>query len=340
MNRLFASLLAVAMGMLVTLNIQPASLLSPTQAHAAAAVNRVDFPEKGKTLTLIVPSTAGGGTDIAARVLAPLLEKELGISVQVVDKPGAGHQKGLTELVKSKPDGYTLGYAIIPTALTTYLDPERQAVYSRTDFTPIAVQFDQGYVVGVHKDSPYKTLSDLAAAAKAKPDTIKDGTTGLMASGHLSTLQFQKVAGVRFRLVHFDGSGPQITALAGQHVDVIFTGQAEFLPLFKSGTLHALALLDKEEIPDFPGVKTAIEQGYRVSHSVAGTICGPKGIPQEVVEVLSTAAKKVITSDEHKRRMKELGFPVRYMSPQEAASFWADTEEEIRPLVAEALRNK
>ncbi len=339
MDRLFASLLAVAaaMSVLVTSSTQPASFLTPTLAQAAAPVN---FPEKGRPITLIVPFGAGGGTDLAARVLAPLLERELGAPVQVVDRPGAGTQKGLTELVRSKPDGYTIGYAVIPSVLATYLDPERQAIYKRTDFTPIATQFDQGYVMGVHKDSPFKTLSDLVAAVKAKPDSVKFGTTGLMASGHLSTLQFQKLVGVKLVLVHFDGSGPQMTALAGQHVDVILTGQAEFLPFFKAGTFRALALLDKEENPDFPGVKTAIAQGYPFWHLVTGTICAPKGLPQGVMDAWSNAVKKVITSEEHKQRMKTIGFSTTYRSPQEAANNWAEVEAEIRPLIEEALKNK
>jgi tripartite-type tricarboxylate transporter receptor subunit TctC len=229
MNRLLASLLsaAVAMSVLVASGIQPASLLGPTPVHAAAPATKVDFPEKGKTIALSVPYTAGGGTDLAARLLAPMLEKELGVSVQVVNKPGAGSQRGLSELVRGKPDGYSISYLIVPTVLNTYLDPNRQAIYNRTDFVPLAGQFDLPYVIAVHRDSPYKTLSDLVAAVKAKPDTIKNGTTGLMALGHIATLQFQRTVNLRFALVHFEGSAPQIVALAGQHVDVIFTGQAE-----------------------------------------------------------------------------------------------------------------
>ncbi len=319
--------------LLVMLLVVSASL----HVHSVGAAT---FPEKGRPVTVIVPFGAGGGTDLAARVLAPLVERELGVPVQVVDKPGAGTQKGLTELVKSKPDGYTIGYAIIPSVLATYLDPDRQAIYTRTDFTTIATQFDQGYVLGVHKDSPYKTLADLVADVKARPNAVKFGTTGLMASGHLVTLQFQKLVGSKLLLVHFDGSGPQMTALAGQHVDVIMTGQAEFLPFFKAGTFRALALLDKQQNPDFAGVKTATEQGVRLWHLVTGTICAPKGLPQDVLDVWSAAVKKVITSEEHKQRMKTIGFPTTYRTPQEAAANWAEVEAEMRPIIEEALKSK
>ena len=131
-----------------------------------------------------------------------------------------------------------------------------------------------------------------------------------------------------------------MTALAGQHVDVIFTGQAEMLPHCRAGTMRALALLQKEETPDYPGVKTAAELGYPAYQSSVGLIVGPKGIPHGVVDVLSNALRKVINSDEHNKRMKDMAFPVKYRTPQEAASFWADYEAELRPLIEEALRNK
>ena len=330
MNRLLASLLAATAAMCA---------LVSTQA-AAAPATKVDFPEKGKIISLVVPFTAGGGTDIAARLLAPLLEKEIGVSVQVVNKPGAGSQRGLSEVVKSKPDGYTISYVIIPTVLPIYLDPDRQAIFSRTDFVPLAGQYDLGYCIAVHRDSPYKTLNDLIAAAKAKPGIITNGTTGVMALGHIATLQFQKTVDIKFALVHFEGSGPQITALAGQHVDVIFTGEAELLPHYKAGTMRVLALLQREDNPDYPGVKTAAALGYPAYQSSVGVIVAPKGTPQGVVDVLSNALGKVINSDEHHKRMKDVGFPVTYKTPQEVASFWADDEAELRPLIQEALRNK
>jgi tripartite-type tricarboxylate transporter receptor subunit TctC len=293
-----------------------------------------------RPITIIVPSTAGGGTDLAARVLASMLDKEIGVPVQVVDKPGAGHQVGITELAKAKPDGYTLGYVVLPTAFNTYLDPARKAIYNRDSFVPLATQYDLGYVIGVHKDSPYKSLQDLVVAARATPNAIKLGTTGLMASGHLSALKFEKAAGVKFALVHFDGTPPQVNALAGKHVDTIFTGQVELLPHFKAGTMRALAVLERGGNADFPGVETAGAQGYPVYHSVIGVICGPKGLSPEIVEVLGGAMRKIIGSADHNSKMKQLGFPVKYLGPTEAASFWADTEAEVRPFMEESFKAK
>src|SRR5687767_10414709 len=98
-----------------------------------------EFPVKGKPITIMVPFSAGGVTDTSARMMAAEFEKELGTPVQVVNKPGANSQVGLSELVRAKPDGYTLSYATLPTVTTHYLDPTRGAVYTRKDFQPIGM---------------------------------------------------------------------------------------------------------------------------------------------------------------------------------------------------------
>src|SRR5665647_1207380 len=149
-------------------------------ATAAPAAAKSTFPEKGKTITIIVPVNAGGGSDVSTRLMLPALEKILGTSVQVENKPGAGQQLGHTEFSKSKPDGYTIGMTNLPTTLTTYLDKERQAVYNRKTFQTIAAPVMDPGAIFVKADSPYKTLKDLVDAAKAKPSTIKGSTTGIL----------------------------------------------------------------------------------------------------------------------------------------------------------------
>ena len=123
---------------------------APTSAPASAptssptAAKTVDYPAKGKAITLLVPFAAGGSTDLATRVMAPLLQNELGVPVEVVDKPGATTQVAAQELVTSKPDGYTYLMFALPTTLITYLDPTRQSTYSRKDFEPVATAFADG----------------------------------------------------------------------------------------------------------------------------------------------------------------------------------------------------
>jgi tripartite-type tricarboxylate transporter receptor subunit TctC len=240
-----------------------------------------DFPEKGRSISLFVGYPAGGGADQAARLLASMMEKEIGTPISVVNKVGAGGQLGLTELVRAKPDGYTLGYAIFPFAATSYMDPRRQTIYKRTSFQPIAGQFENPKVVVVHPGSPYKTMKDLVDAAKANPEKVKAAAGGVLGDTHLSLLQLQKVAGIKLALVHFQGGADGATALLGGHVDMGSHVPPEILSHTKSGTLRALGVSGNQESTFFPGVKTLEAQGYPVDVSVVGGLIAPAGVRQE-----------------------------------------------------------
>ena len=317
---------------------EPANPAEPTKVAAAqpspAPVRQVDFPAKGKTITVIIPYPAGGGTDTAARFIMPMLEKELGTSIQILNRPGASAQLGLTQLARSKPDGYTIGYTNMPTAITTYLDPERKAVFGRKDFQPVATEYDVPYLVAVQASSPYKTLDDLINAAKANPEKIRAGTTGLLAIGHLALLKLEKAAGVKFAPVHFDGSAPVTVALLGGHVDVVFN--PEVYPHFKSGQVRVLGVMAKDESKFFPGAKTLESQGYKIyADSMAG-ISAPAGVSREIVDILSAAFKKVVETDEHKKKMEEIGFDAYYLNAEQYGKYWDESEAELIPLIAQA----
>ncbi len=306
---------------------------APTSTQAAAPAKKVDFPEKGKTITFIVPYAAGGNTDVAARLLSALAEKELGTTIQVVNRAGASSQIGLTELYKAKPDGYTIGYAYFPTAITTYLDPERQAPYTRKDFQPVASHFAQVTVMSVHSSSPYRTVKDVIDAAKANPGKIKVGTAGIMGTQHLAVLQLQKLTGVEFAIVHFDGGAPEVTALLGNHIDVGLNGLPEIPPHVKTGQFRVIGIMGNEEVPIFPGVKTLEAQGYKVYSVAQAGISAPAGTPRGVVDILTRALKKAMDADEHKKKMDELGYQLLYQDPDQYAATWAAAEEEIKPLM-------
>ncbi len=323
----------------------PAKAAEPTKAAApaqptAAPDKKVDFPTKGKAINLIVPYPAGGDVDIGARILAPLMEKGLGTPVQVVNKGGAGGQVGITELAKSKPDGYTFGYTPIPSGITMYLDPERKSAFTRTDLQPIGNHVVEPDIIGVKADSPYKSLKDLIDAAKANPKTIAVGFTGLLSHQHLAILQMQKLAGAQFNIVSFDGSAPALAALLGGHIQVQVGSAGLFLPQVKNGEVRLLGVLDKEETKFFPDLKTAEAQGYPIVMGTVRILSVPAGTPKEVVDVLSGALKKALDSDEHKKKMDEVGLSARSMTPAEATSTWVDMEGQIQPLMDLAKQQK
>ncbi|MHB0869294.1 MAG: tripartite tricarboxylate transporter substrate binding protein [Chloroflexota bacterium] len=311
---------------------QPTSAPAAAQPTAAPA-KKVDFPQKGKPITLLVPWAAGGGNDVGARVLAPALEKELGTPVEVVNKTGAGSQVGITELVKSKPDGYVVGATALPATNTLYLDKERKAVFGRKDFQPLAMHVVDPGVIAVKADSPYKSVKELVEAAKANPEKVKVSSTGVMGSAHLAILQVEKVTGAKFAIVHFDGFSPSLTALLGGHIDAQFGYAGEFLSQVKTGQVRLLGVMDKEPSKFFPEVKTLESQGYQVYMASSRGWSVPVGTPKEVVDVLSGAIKKAMTAEEHKKKMDEMGLALRYMDPAELGKYWDEVDAQITPLM-------
>ena len=177
------------------------------------------FPARGRPITMIVPYAAGGVTDTGARLMAAALEKELATPVVVANKPGAASQVGLMELLRSKPDGYTLSYVVLPTVVTHYTVPGRDVTYSRSSFQPVAMHHYVPQTISVRADSRYQTLHDLVQAARKSPETISISDSGLMAVPHTQVLMLERAAEVRFVSIHFTGGAPSVTALLGGHVD-------------------------------------------------------------------------------------------------------------------------
>jgi tripartite-type tricarboxylate transporter receptor subunit TctC len=163
-------------------------------------------------------------------------------------------------------------------------------------------------------------------ASKANPEKIKAGTTGLQSFPHFANVQLQKEANLKFAVVHFDGGAPEMTALLGGHIDVAFNGLPEVLSGFKSGQIRALGIMDKQESKYLPGVKTVEAQGYKIYSYAFAPICAPAGTPRNVVEYLSGAIRKALDTEEHKKKMDQLGYEIRSMTPEQIEAFWAETE--------------
>jgi len=289
-----------------------------------------DFPEKGKTITLIVPHEAGGAPDVAGRLLASGLEKELGVPVVVVNKPGASTQIGLTQLVKSRPDGYTFSSIAFPTSLT-YLDAKRKTGYDRKSFQPLGMHVLDVNVVAVKYDSPYKDIKELVAAVKKAPKGVT-AAVGVRNDDHFTALMFEKAAGIQFAHVTFPGGmAPALVQLIGGKIDVFLGNVGDMRSVVKNNQARMLAVLDNQRSQFFPDVPTMEEQGYKIYNSSSRGYILPAGTPKPVVDVLSNAIKKVLDSDDHKKRIADMTLALRYMSPEDFGKYWekfeADTIE-------------
>lgn len=310
----------------------PTKAAEPTKAPAAAPA--VNFPEKGRAITLVVPFAAGGGSDIAVRLLQPYLEKELGTAITVLNKGGAGMQIGVTEAIKAKPDGYTVGHANWPAICTLYLDKERGAAFSRKDFQTVAMHVTDPLGISVKADSPFKTIKDIVDAAKAAPEKVKVGAAGgLQSPEDFGWRLLEKQAGIKLSIVQFDGAGPANTALLGGHIDAMGAGISSQVSPYKSGQTRIIATFADEGKKVVPGIQTMKEMGYDGYFANSRGWFVPAGTPKEVVTVLTNAIKKAQENPEYIGKLEAQGQFSKYMGPDEFAKFWEDMEKFIIPLL-------
>jgi tripartite-type tricarboxylate transporter receptor subunit TctC len=308
-----------------------AVLLSGADRTANAASM---YPDKSRSVNYICPYPEGGSASVSGRIVAAMLEKELGIPVEVVIKAGAGGQVGVTELARSKPDGYTIGLIVFPTVETTYNDPDRTAIFSRKRFDLLGSHMKDPGVIAVKADSPYKTLKDFMDAAKAKPGSIRTTTSGILSDDHIAAMKAEQAGGVKFAIVHFDGATPGRTAVLGGHVEAYFGNASEVLGQVRGGQMRILAMLDSERSKFFPDVKTAEEQGYPIISGVQHGVAMPAGAPKEARDVLVAAYKKAVPSDEFVDRMAKVALASLYLDPQAYSAFWSEYEKGIVKWIA------
>jgi tripartite-type tricarboxylate transporter receptor subunit TctC len=305
-----------------------------------AGAAKIDFPKKGQAITMIIPWAAGASSDLGGRLLAMGMEKDLGVPVLVVNKPGASGQIGLTDVARAKADGYVIGYCAMSSAVLPYLDTARKATFQRKDLIGVAAHVGDVRAVAVSTKSPYKTLKDLAEALKAKPGKIRAGTNGAMTDCHFAQLLFAKLSGGEFSYVHFRGGGETIPALMGGHVDTYFGSSSELTRYFTSGEFRVLAVLGEKETKFLPGVKTAKALGYPVSFTTYRNIFVPGGTPNEIVDTLAGSIKKVMGTEEHRKRMEdELNLLLEFQGPAEVNKAWDEMEETMKKLIPLARKD-
>ena len=216
------------------------------------------YPER--TIRIVVPFAPGGGTDVVARTLAQEMAKDLGVSVIIENKPGAGTIIGTQTVAASVPDGYTLLMGTFSHAVNSSLsahlpyDPHR-------DFAPVAMIARSFNIVVVNPKSSIRSIADLIAAAKANPDKLTYGTFGVGTSAHLAGELFKDMAKVNLTAVPYKGAAPAITDLIGGQIDVMFTTVASAASLVESGQLRAIAVTSAERSPAFPQLPTVSEAG-------------------------------------------------------------------------------
>lgn len=266
-----------ASGLLTTV-LAATSLLLPVSASAA------DYPTR--QIELIVPFSAGGGTDLVARAFADAAKAHFPVGIGVINKPGGGGAIGFTEITSSRPNGYKLAMG---TAELGILPSLGMVKFKTEDFKPLGMFNMEPSAITVKIDAPWNTLEEFLAYAKENPGKIRVGNSGTGAIWHLAAASLEDKTGIRLNHVPFDGATPAVTALLGGHIEAVTVSTAEVLNQIQDGKLKTLAVMGDQRDPNLSQVPTLKEKGIDLSIGAWRGIVISSKAPQNVVDFLTTA---------------------------------------------------
>lgn len=293
-----------------------AALIAATVAGGAAAQT---FP--AKPIKVIVPFPPAGGTDILARIVTDRLNQTLGWAMVVDNKPGAGGNLGVEAAAKSAPDGYTLvlgqtsNLAINPTLYSKLpYDPQK-------DLVPIVAVATAPLVLVVPANSPYKTLADVIAAAKAKPGEVNFASPGNGTVAHLTGELLQKTAGVKFQHIPYKGTNQAVNDVLGGQVQLYMSSVPSALSFIKGGKLRALVVTSAQRVNDLPNVPTINESGYKGFDATTWFgLLAPAGTPQPIVAKLNAEVNRILQIAEVRQKIDSEGAIAMGGSPEDFAA--------------------
>ena len=292
------------------------------------------YPDR--IVRIVVPLAPGGGTDLIARTLAQEMAKDLGASVIIENKPGAGTIIGTQAVAASEPDGYTLLMGTFANAVNPSLNA-KLPYDAHKDFAPVALIARSFNIVVVNPKSPFRSIADLIAAAKAEPDKLSYGTYGTGTSAHLAGELFKSLARVNLTTVPYKGSAPAITDLIGGQIQVMFTTVASAASLIEGGQLRALAVTSTERSPAFPQLPTVAEAGVPgyVLENWYG-LFAPGKTPPDIITRLNAAVSKALKSEAFTKIAANEGLVMVPAPPEEFARYFRGEEERWRKVIHDA----
>ncbi|KTT20588.1 LacI family transcriptional regulator [Pseudacidovorax intermedius] len=292
-------------------------LLVASLATAAFAAHAA-YPER--PITIVVPYAPGGAADAMARVIAAKLGPKLGTSVIVDNRAGASGTIGAAYAAKAAPDGYTVLYDATPYAINPHLFP--RLPYAADALQPLSLVLTMPNMLITKADSPYKTVADLVAAAKAQPHKINFASGGAGTVQRLAAELFRQKLGLDMVHVPYKSGGPAITDTMAGQVDFMFATVAASYPLVSSGKLRALAATSPQRsprLPDVPTVAETVVPGYE-AYEWNGMLL-PAKTPKDIADKLQKALAEVLKDEEVLQRMKDLGAQPIGSTPTAFADF-------------------
>ena len=297
----------------------------------ALPVSAAEYP--AKSIRMIVPFAAGGGTDLVARAIASSAEKLLGQPIAIINKTGGSGAVGMAEGAGSRPDGYTITMVTrelvsLPQLGTSPVGPD--------DFKLVCLINEDPAIVLVTPDSKYSSVKDIVEAAKAAPGTLKFAST---AQPNFYLLGLGILTDTTYNQIPYNGAAEAIPALMGNHVEFSMTGPAEAISQLKGGQLKGLGIASSQRMAAFPDIPTLTEQGIPL---VTGTWRGigvPPKTPQAIVEKLMAAFEQAAKTPDFVKFMDEKTFGIHYMGSDEFTAFaksdWDALGEVVKAIKAQ-----
>lgn len=277
-------------------------------------------PYPGKTIRMVVPIAAGGGTDTMARLISQKLSEQMNVTVFVDNRPGAGTVIGTEYFSKTPPDGYTLmtvapEFSIQPSLRKVPYDPIK-------DFSFITQLTSGQYFLTTHPTVPVKTTKQFIALAKARPEQVTFASSGNGSANHLAGVLFQHMTGTKMIHVPYKGAGPAGIALLGGEIDFMFSNVASAIPYVRAGRLRAIASTGEKRsgvTPDVPTIAESAVPGFVVTGFFI--MMAPAGTPRDIITRVNGEAVKALQSTAFKERLATLGLDAVGSSPEEATKF-------------------
>ena len=278
-----------------------------------------NYPDK--TVRIVVGFSAGGTTDVVARILAKELTEELGQSFVVENKPGAGSNIGVESVVRAPADGYTLLMMAVTSAINQTLYPKLRFDITK-DLTPIALAAKVPNVLVVNPGVPANTVQELIDYAKKNPGKLNFASSGSGTSIHMAGELFKLETKLDVAHIPYKGSSPAVTDLIGGQVQFMFDNMPSAWPHVQSGKLRALAVTTPTRSPTAPNVPTMQESGFKgFDVSSWFGLMAPAGTPAPIIDKLNAAVLKALAKPDVQKKMQDLGAEPQKTTPAEFGAF-------------------
>jgi tripartite-type tricarboxylate transporter receptor subunit TctC len=299
----------------------PASCILALYALAAWVLPAVAEDYPARPITLVVPYSAGGGNDLAARVAAERMSQRLGQQIVIENRGGAGGSIATRQVARAAPDGYTL---LIGGTGTLAVNPTLYAHVGydpRKDFAPVGLIATSALVIVAHPSLPATTVRELIALARRQPGRINYASAGVGSGIHLGAALFAHMAGIELTHIPYKGSGPALNDLLGGHVSLYFSSLPPAVALVREGKLRALAVTGPARSPLFPDLPTVAEAGLPGYEAVLHYgIVAPAGTPAAIIARLNAALRAALADDEVRTRLATAGAEPLASTPEEYAA--------------------